>query len=367
MRIGIDAKWFFAGNPSGREVVRNLIENLCAGHSEHEFFIFLRRRDRHHAFPFCQDNVRLVYIGGRFNLLANLFSLPLRASGLRLDAVVFQYFAPVFSRFRRLVYVHDAIFKTHPGFFTFWERCYFLPMKFLARRAHLVITVSRAERRQLEALGFARPGRIEVNANGVSRSFRPLAGHDPEGLRRVIARYSLPDSFLLYVGRMSARKNIDGLLAAFAQLQEGPVQLVLAGSGEWWKRRGERMIEERGLAGRVRCLGWVPDEDLPLLYALARGFAYLSFAEGFGLPALEALASGVPAVVSDIAVMHEVCGDAALFADPHDPVAIAAALRRILGDEPLRRELSGEGRAQAAKFRWEDSAERLLELIVNAR
>jgi glycosyltransferase involved in cell wall biosynthesis len=367
MRIGIDGKWFFSGNSSGREVVRNLIQSLCARHPEHEFFIFLHRRDRRHEFPCLHANMHLEYIGGRINLLANLFFLPLRGNALRLDVVVCQYFAPGFSRFRRVVYIHDAIFKTRPDFFPFWQRCYFMPMRFLSRRAHLVIAVSQAERRRLEALGFAQRGRIEVVANGVGRDFRPLADQDPEGLRRVSERYSLPDSFLLYVGRMSARKNICGLLAAFAQLGDGPVQLVLAGSWNNGKASIGKMIKACGLEKRVHCFGWVPCEDLPPLYALARGFAYLSFDEGFGLPMLEALASGVPAVVSDIEVMHEVCGDAALFADPRDPAAIAALLRRVLADDPLRRELRRRGRAQAAKFRWENSADRLLGLIMNLK
>jgi glycosyltransferase involved in cell wall biosynthesis len=366
MRIGIDGKWFFSGNSSGREVVRNLIQNLCARHPEHEFFIFLRRQDRRREFPNLHANMHLEYIGGRCNLIANLIFLPLRGNALRLDVVVCQYFAPGFSRFRRVAYVHDAIFKTHPDFFPLWQRCYFMPMRFLARRAHLVITVSQTERRRLEALGFGRRGRIEVVANGVSRAFRPSADHDPEKLRQVSVRYSLPDSFLLYVGRMSARKNIPGLLAALARLGEGRAQLILAGSWNGGKQPIDALIKKSGLSERVRCLGWVPEEDLTLLYALARGFAYLSFDEGFGLPALEALASGVPAVVSDIAVMHEVCGDAALFADPRDPAAIAANLRRVLADEPLRRELGGRGCAQAAKFRWEYSADRLLELIMDA-
>jgi glycosyltransferase involved in cell wall biosynthesis len=367
MRIGIDAKWFFSGNPSGREVVRNLIQNLCARHPEHEFFLFLHRRDRRRKFPDLHANMHLEYVRGRYSLLANLFFLPLRGNALRLDVVVCQYFAPGFSRFRRVVYVHDAIFKTHPEYFSFWERCYFMPMRFLARRAHLVVTVSQTERRRLEALGFARRGRIEVVANGVSRAYRPLADQDPETLRQVSERYSLSGAFLLYVGRMSARKNIQGLLAAFARLGEWPGQLILAGSLNRGKQRIEKLINELGLTGRVRCLGWVPDEDLPLLYALARGFVYLSFDEGFGLPLLEALASGVPAVVSDIAVMHEVCGAAALFVDPRAPEAIAASLRRVLADETLRRELSGRGCGQAAKFRWENSAERLLDLIASVK
>jgi glycosyltransferase involved in cell wall biosynthesis len=367
MRIGIDAKWFFAGNPSGREVVRNLVKYLFPKHPEHEFYVFLRRKDCYKEFPYCQANVHLEYIGGRFNLLSNLFFLPRRGNKRRLDVVVFQYFAPCFSKFRRVVYIHDAIFKTHPHFFSFWERCYFLPMKFLARRAHLIITVSQAERRQLEALGFSRRGKIEVNANGVSRAFRPVEAHDQDKLRQVVQRYSLPDRFLLYVGRIDIRKNIPGLLHAFAQLREMNVRLILAGSGNHEKQHIGEIIKKYGLIERVRLIGWIPDEDLPLLYALSYGFVYLSFVEGFGLPSLEALASGVPVVVSDIDVMHEVCGNAAVFVDPYDPASIAAGLSQIITDDVLRRELCIKGLAQAAKFDWEYSSEKLLDLIVNLK
>ncbi|TFG76563.1 MAG: glycosyltransferase family 1 protein [Chrysiogenales bacterium] len=186
-------------------------------------------------------------------------------------------------------------------------------------------------------------------------------------MRQVARRYALPDRFLLYVGRGNARKNIPGLLNAFVQLGEKNVQLILAGVGNLPKQHFGDIIKKHGMSGRVRFIGRVPDQDLPLLYALSCGFAYLSFAEGFGLPALEALASGVPVVVSDIDVMHEVCGNAALFVDPDDPAAIAASLRQVITDGALRRELRTRGLAQAAKFDWEYSFVKLVDLIVNLK
>jgi hypothetical protein len=90
MRIGIDAKWFYSGNPSGRKVVKNLLHYLLSTHAEHEFFIFLNRRDRGRGFPYSQANVHLEYVRGRFNLFSNLFSLARRGNELRLDVVVFK-------------------------------------------------------------------------------------------------------------------------------------------------------------------------------------------------------------------------------------------------------------------------------------
>lgn len=365
MRIGFDGRWFFQGNPSGRVVVRNLLQQLIMHHPEHEYFIFLPRHDRDLPFPFPGPRVHLLYMASVNGLLSNCFLFPWRARKMELDVGIFQYFTPCFSKFRRIVYIHDAIFKTHPHFFPFWERCYFLPMKFFARCAHLIITVSQAEQRQLQALGFSCRGKIEVIANGVSRVFRPVEAHPQDQLRQIALRYSLPDRFILYVGRIDVRKNIPGLLHAFAQLQEINVQLILVGSGDPRKQHIEAIIQKHGIIEKVRFIGWVNDADLPLLYAQACAFVYPSFVEGFGLPPLEALASGVPAVVSDIDVMHEVCGNAALYVNPHDHVSIAAGLRKVMTDIDLRRELRIRGLAQAAKFNWEHSIEKLFDLIVD--
>lgn len=367
MRIGFDGRWFFSGNPSGRVVVRNLLQQLIAHHGEHEYFVFLPRRDRNLPFPFSGRRVHLLYMASVNGLLSNCLFFPWRARKMKLDVGIFQYFAPCFSKFRRVVYIHDAIFKTHPYFFPFWERCYFLPMKFFARRAHLIITVSQTERRQLQALGFSCRGKIEDIANGVSRVFRPVEAQAQDQLRQVALRYALPDRFLLYVGRIDVRKNIPGLLHAFAQLQEMNIQLILVGSGDPRKQGLEAIIQKHGITEKVRFIGWVADADLPLLYAQAYAFVYPSFVEGFGLPPLEALASGVPAVVSDIDIMHEVCGNAAVYIDPHDHASIAAGLRQVLTDKSLRRELRIRGLAQAAKFDWEHSAEKLFDLIINLK
>jgi len=363
MRLGIDGRWLFRGNPSGRVVVRNLLQQLVTRHAAHEYFVFLPRRDRGRPFPFPGPRVHVEYMPKACGLLSNCLLFPWRARKLRLDAGIFQYFTPLFSRFRRIVYIHDAIFKTHPHFFRARERWYFLPMKFFARRAHLIITVSRSERLRLQAHGFSCRGGIMFVADGVSPAFRPAAAQAPDRLRQVALRYSLPERFLLYVGRMDVRKNIPGLLRAFAQLRETDVQLVLAGAGNRRKRRLQSMARELRIAGKVSFIGWVEDEDLPLLYAQASAFVYPSFAEGFGLPPLEALASGIPAVVSDIDVLREVCGEAALYIDPRDPAAMAVGLRRVITDQSLRRELRDRGLTQAAKFTWERSSDELMGLI----
>ena len=125
MRIGFDAKWYFNGNPSGRIVVRNLLKEFIAINTEHEIYVILNKKDYDKNFPFENDKVKLIYVWSGINLLSNIIVVPIIISKYKLDVCVFQYFAPIFGSFKKIVYIHDVIFKAHPEFFTLKERIYF--------------------------------------------------------------------------------------------------------------------------------------------------------------------------------------------------------------------------------------------------
>ena len=185
----------------------------------------------------------------------------------------------------------------------------------------------------------------------------------------------MPGRFILGLGTLQPRKNFDGLIKAFGRLLNSgsdqprypDVQLVIAGGKGWMYEDLAAQVERSGLADRVHFAGFVADEDLPALYSLADVFAFPSWYEGFGLPALEAMACGTPVVSADNSSLPEVVGEAGLMVDAGDTDGLAVALSNLLSNVDLRAGLAAAGPVQARQFTWEASARRLLEVYESMR
>jgi glycosyltransferase involved in cell wall biosynthesis len=253
--------------------------------------------------------------------------------------------APLASR-RNVIVIHDAAALRHPEWYSRTYVAYqraLLPR--LARGARLVLTVSEFSKGELaEVLGLD-PARIRVVPNGVDERFVPDA--DPAPAR---AAYGLERPYALVVGTRIARKNLGVLDAAARRLSEEGVELVHAGSGRHY------MQAESG-AGSFRELGYVDEQHLPGLYAGALAFAMPSLYEGFGLPCLEAMASGTPVVASNATALSETTSPAAILVDPHDATGFADALHRLATDTDFRRARSEASVAHAKPFTWQRTAE----------
>jgi glycosyltransferase involved in cell wall biosynthesis len=260
--------------------------------------------------------------------------------------------APLALGSRNVVVIHDAAALRHPEaygrFYSAYQRR-LLPA--IARRAALVLTVSEFSKRELAKLLGLAAERIEVVPNGVDERFSPSA--DPAAARE---RFGLELPYVLAVGTASARKGLHLLGDAAARLERAGVELVVAGSERGYLRGGEVVPGRR--------LGYVDDALLPGLYAGAGALAMPSVHEGFGLPALEAMASGTPVVAAARGALPETCGDAALLVEP-EPAAFADALERVMSDDDLRERLSTAGPDRAAGFSWERTARRTDELLGN--
>lgn len=245
---------------------------------------------------------------------------------------------------RNVVHIHDAAALRHPEWYSKpyveWQR---RVMPRVARRAELVLTVSEFARAELiEFLGV--PGeRIRVVPGGVDPRFNPRV--DPEPLQR---RLGLDKPYVLTVGDRGPRKNLDALRPAVAMLRKDGIEVVVAGGG-----RGHQLGTT--LEG-ARDIGYIPDDDLPALYAGARAFVLPSLHEGFGLTVLEAMAAGVPVVASSRGALPEVVTGAGLLADPDDWGLVAVAVRRAATDETLRTRLRDEGIRVAARYTWDRAA-----------
>jgi len=248
-----------------------------------------------------------------------------------------------------------------------WSLVPFLSRSLL--RARRVVAVSRATAADV-AFHFPETApRLRVVHEGVDPAFAPAP---PERVAAIRLELGWPGGYLLCVGTVEPRKNLGILLDAWEALLAGgsseaaaPPPLVLAGGYGWGSRGLVRRIERLAPRG-VHALGRVAPEHLLRLYQGALLFVYPSLYEGFGLPPLEAMACGVPAVVSDAASLPEVVGDAGITVPPHDAGALAAALAALLADPGRRRELARRGVERAKLFRWETAAARMEEIFAEA-
>jgi glycosyltransferase involved in cell wall biosynthesis len=182
---------------------------------------------------------------------------------------------------------------------------------------------------------------------------------------RVRERYQLKDPFILYAGNIKPHKNLERLIESFYLLRrEGLEQVKLLIIGDEISKYAtlRRAVHRYKLHQYVRFFGFVPDRTLAVLYRLAGVFVFPSLYEGFGLPPLEAMASGTPVITSNVSSLPEVVGDAAMLIDPYDPVAISSAMRRVLSEPALRDDLRRRGLARVKEFSWERSVKRIREV-----
>lgn len=223
-----------------------------------------------------------------------------------------------------------------------------------ATRADRIVTPSQFTRNDVLKLLPVEPERVVVIPGGIDPIFKPQPAAEvatrlaPLGLRA--------GDYLLFIGTIEPRKNLARLLQAveLAGPEIGP--LVLAGGRGWNNAAIRDAIARLARDGRVRDLGYVPDDLRPALQAGARAFVYPSLYEGFGLPPLEAIACGTPVLTSNVSALPEVMGDAALYVDPEDVSELAAALTRIWRDDALRADLRARGLARARQFSWDRTA-----------
>jgi glycosyltransferase involved in cell wall biosynthesis len=258
---------------------------------------------------------------------------------------------PVRGRRPTVVTIHDLSVLHSPQDFRPWFRHYArVVIPRLARRAARVIAVSEATRRDVIEHLEVPEERVVAVPNGIAVS------EDP----RMDGPYRLPPRYVLSVGTLEPRKNLLRLFEAVRLLAERPatkdVVLVHAGGYGWLADDVVRTAHSPALRGRVRLLGYVPEEHMACLYRQARLLAYPSLFEGFGFPVLEAMASGCPVVTSDRSSLPEVAGDAAVLVDPESVEAIAEGIRRVWEDDALARDLTVRGLARAQLFSWERTA-----------
>jgi glycosyltransferase involved in cell wall biosynthesis len=253
--------------------------------------------------------------------------------------------------------VHDLIFHRYPQHhkrLNYWYLNAAMPL--FSRRASAIIAVSQATKDDLVQLYGLDRAKISVVHEAAAPHFAPAS---PAQIASIRTRYGLPDRYVLHVGTIEPRKNLDRLLEAFQRLRAAgeDVKLVIVGSKGWLFQSFFQCLEELDLGDAVRLPGYVPDVDLPAIYSGARLVAVPSLYEGFGLPVLEAMACGAPVVCSNSSSLPEVGGDAARYFEPTDVAAMVDAIQTVWRDGALRGQMRQDGLARAARFSWTRAAE----------
>jgi glycosyltransferase involved in cell wall biosynthesis len=277
------------------------------------------------------------------------------------------YVLPRAAQVPLVVTVHDLTLLRYPELGTKQLRNLVERTRHSVHEAKRVIADSEATRRDVIQLLGAAEEKVRAVPLGCDPEFTP---GDVEAAReRVMRSFGIDRPYVLHVGTIEPRKNLERLVSAFNRARSRydlPHLLVLAGSPGWGVRPVRQVVASEGLESIVRFTGAVSREDLLALYRAAALFAYPSLYEGFGLPALEAMACGTPVLASDVSSLPEVVGDAALTVDPADDEALAAAIARALTDGELRRRLRGAGPARARQFTWERCARETLAVYDDA-
>ena len=322
LSVLFDAYWWQKGPPSGAMVLKEMVKAWSAKYPNDQITLAVPKPHRQ-AIATESPELQVVATRLRVHPLINALELPVISRRQNIDAIITQNFTSL-SR-NGTVFVHDAIFKTNPEWFTLKERLYLSPMLPMTRFSKKILTSTLTEKARIQK--FIPAGReVEITGLGIPSS---LSGESIPP----VAPDLTPGAFILSVGRLNIRKNlittIRGALESGSVSTANPLVIVGARSGK--EPVLDEAVREAVSLGKIILLGHVHDQNLKWLYANCSLFCYLSLDEGYGLPPVEAVSLGAKALVSDIPVFREVLGEAASYVDPMSVEKIAEAIRLELG------------------------------------
>ncbi len=361
--IGIDASRALSTAPTGTEgysyhLIRVLLPQLDA---QYRTQLYFRSTPEPDAFPGAE--LRIITFPRMWTHARLSWEMARHAPDL---LFVPAHVLPLVRPTRTLVTIHDLGYRYFPEAHPRRQRLYLdWSTRWNARVASHILADSCATRDALVREYGIAASKITVAYPGYNSDLAPV--RDARALAAVQTRYAIPGPYILFIGRLQPRKNLVRLIEAFARLapDRPSLSLVLAGPAGWLAEPIHARVRELGLEGRVLFPGYIADTDKAALLSGAQVFAYPSFYEGFGFPALEAQACGVPLLASTTSSLPEVVGDGGLLVDPLDTSAIAAGLARLLDDAMLRRTLVALGSANLRRFAWESTARTVLTVIEN--
>lgn len=369
MRIALDVRPFLKKETGVGIYLKNLIWNLSIIDNENTYYFFsssFKDRFDRKKLP-CSSNFFLLdypFPVSLINFLWNRVNFP------KIDFFVFKKVDIVHSPHplliptygKCIITVHDLFFFKSPDS-TVREMRRDFPAKvaYSIERADGIICPSNFTKYEILKLFKCKEEKIRVIPHGVDEKFK----REPEEgeVERVKSKYSLPPRFILFVGNIEPRKNLEVLIDAFNVFKEElkDYKLLVVGEKVFGFEKIKKKIERMKMERDIIFTGYVENEELPIIYRLSSLFVFPSLEEGFGLPVLEAMASSVPVLASNTSSIPEVAGDCALYFSPYSPFDIAEKLKLVLKNESLRKNLIEKGKKRVEEFSWRRCAEKTLE------
>ncbi|MBI2953512.1 MAG: glycosyltransferase family 4 protein [Chloroflexi bacterium] len=367
MRIGIDSSRATVGERTGTENYSlRLVRELIDVGNGNEFVLYFREPPTPGTFPDYPSVTQQVISFPRLWTHVRLSWEMLTSS----PDVLFvpAHVLPILHPARTVVTIHDLGYLYHRYAHRTVDWCYLhLSTLYNARMATKVIADSNATKRDLIEKYDIAAEKITTVYLAHDDTFRPI--EEKAVIDAALRRYHIEDDYFFCLGTMQPRKNLMGTVAAYAtmkRLHGVRHKLVIAGKHGWLSESIFKKARSLDIEDDVVFTGYVPDEDLPALLTGATALVFISLYEGFGLPALEAMACGTPVIASNVSSLPEVVGDAGLLVDPQDVIAVSSAMTRLATDSSFRNELSGRGIERAHLFSWRQSAAATLDVIRQA-
>jgi len=361
MKIAINCRSFLKDQYTGiGRYSYNLVKSLSEIDNENEYFLYAHKGifDRKRKIP--------RFVAPNFHVKVDYFNRGPERALNNIDI----YHAPSPDRIditggKVIVTVHDLIYLTYPQGHTpqTIEETH-KQFQQIIGRSQKIICVSKSTMGDLQRHFDISPSKMRLVYQGIDRNvFYPLEMPERTKAQELVRLKGVRDPYILFVGTIEPRKNLDGLIRAFTVLKDKKVftgKLVVIGMRGWMEGPVFDLIERFKLKNDIIFLGYLSSQELCYFYNMAEVFVFPSFYEGFGFPIVEAMSCGTPVVTSNKSSCPEVAGDAALLVDPHNPLEIAGTIEQILGDKGLRKVLQGNGFHRALDFSFISTAKNTL-------
>jgi glycosyltransferase involved in cell wall biosynthesis len=385
MNIAIDLTQIPADKTGIGIYALNLVREMCrlnlTFHRFH-FFFFIQDDDDEfiNLLKDCENCTLILVKSTTYRKMIPRFYfeqilLPHHCRKRKIDLIFSTHYTiPFLTRIKRVAVFHDMTFYLFPEMHQKIKRLYFktlIPMS--ANRSSAIITVSESTKKDmLERFTHLNAEKITVIHHGVDRLTDTVkkGKEQDNGTANVLGKYGLTSGgYFLFVGTLEPRKNITGIVKAFHHLRKAEealskkYKLVIVGKKGWFYKEIFESVKKHHLEDSVVFTGYVDEEEKQVLLRNAFIFLYPSYYEGFGIPILEAMACGTPVITGNVSALPEVAGDAAVLVPPRHWQEISTSMLKLLSDPHLHEKLSQKGLEQAAKFSWEKTAEKTMELF----
>lgn len=364
MRIGVMLRHL--GEPGGIGIYTlNMLDALFELDRENRYTLLYKSADRVGRFAGI-PNVTEKVLPASSKLWWDQITVPRFARAEGLDLIFNPKLSvPLFTGSKTVLVMHGAEQFAAPWAFDWHDRAYFkLANRLYCKKASAVVSMTHNGAKDIANYMGAAPEKIHVIHESYNERCRVVETHE---LLAVKEKYSLPDKFVLFVGGIHPLKNFSNLLRAYDRIRNSfPHKLVAVGFKRRRYSQDFELVDKLGLRDHVAFPGYVDDEEIPAFYNLADLFVLPSFYEGFGIPVLEAMASGCPVITTTTGCSPEVAGGAAILVDPYNPDEIAEAMSKVLLEDRLRQELIEKGLQRAKQFSWEKCARETLDVLETA-